>query len=197
MSSTLSVAVGGSLRPRSGASGVEFLGARHEIVARYGALSAVDAAGHRLVAALRMSGGHVLITVNDRGARYPITIDPLVQQGAKLAGGGEAGLGSFGASVALSTDGNTAVVGGDTDNANSGAAWVFTRSGGTWSQQGAKLTPSDATSAARFGSSVALSADGNTALVGAFLNDANSKGRSGCSPAPGRRLGAAGREAHS
>ena len=78
--------------------------------------------------------------------------------------------------MALSTDGNTAVVGGDTDNGNSGAAWVFTRSGGTWSQQGPKLTPSDATSAARFGSSVALSGDGNTALIGGDRDGAMAAG---------------------
>ncbi len=165
---TLSVAVGGSLRPRSDASEIAFQGSGHEIVARYGALTAVDAAGHRLPAALRVSGGHVLIAVDDRGARYPLTIDPLVQQGAKLTGGNESGPGSFGASVALSADGNTALVGGNTDHGANGAAWVFTRSGGTWSQQGPKLTGGG--TAAGFGSSVALSADGNTALIGASFD---------------------------
>ncbi len=163
---TLSLAVSGALRPRaSSGSAVEFLGSGNDIVARYGALSAVDAAGHRLPAALRVSGGHVLIAVNDRAARYPITIDPLVQQGAKLTGGNESGPGSFGASVALSADGNTALVGGDSDHGNDGAAWVFTRSAGLWSQQGPKLTAGSP--GAGFGSSVALSADGNTALIGA------------------------------
>ena len=56
---TLSLAVSGALRPRaSSGSAVEFLGSGNDIVARYGALSAVDAAGHRLPAALRVSGGH-------------------------------------------------------------------------------------------------------------------------------------------
>ena len=50
--------------------------------------------GHRLSAALRVSGGRVLVSVNDRGARYPITVDPLVQQGAKLTASGESGRGS-------------------------------------------------------------------------------------------------------
>jgi hypothetical protein len=33
-------------------------------------------------------------------------------------------------SVALSADGNTAIVGGFQDNSDTGAAWMFTRSGG-------------------------------------------------------------------
>ena len=163
---TLALAVTGALRAReSSGSEIDFLGSGHAVVARYGALNAVDAAGQRLPSALRVSHGRVLIAVDDRGARYPITIDPLVQQGAKLTGGNESGPGAFGASVALSADGNTALVGGNSDHGANGAAWVFTRSGGTWSPQGPKLTGGG--TAAGFGSSVALSADGNTALIGA------------------------------
>ena len=44
--------------------------------------------------------------------------------------------------MALSADGNTALIGGPTDSSNVGAAWVFTRTGGTWTQQGSKLTGS-------------------------------------------------------
>jgi hypothetical protein len=44
-----------------------------------------------------------------------------------------------GTSVALSADGNTAIVGGPLDNGDTGAAWVYTRSGNIWSQQGDKL----------------------------------------------------------
>ena len=44
--------------------------------------------------------------------------------------------------MALSADGDTALVGGWGDN-EIGAAWVFTRSGTTWTQQGSKLTASD------------------------------------------------------
>lgn len=89
------------------------------------------------------------------------------QQGAKLVGNDATGAGStFGWSVALSSDGNTALIGGFGDNGNAGAAWVFTRSGGTWSQQGTKLVGSGATGAAGQGIGVALAADGNTAAVG-------------------------------
>jgi hypothetical protein len=89
-----------------------------------------------------------------------------LQQGGKVTAGGVTGAARVGVSVALSADGNTALVGGPRDDANKGAAWVFTRSGTTWSQQGSKLTGSGATGAAQFGQSVALSADGNTAVVG-------------------------------
>jgi hypothetical protein len=57
-------------------------------------------------------------------------------------------------------------VGGWSDNNKIGAAWVFTRSGGVWIQQGKKLVGTDAVGSARQGMSVALSADGNTVIVG-------------------------------
>jgi hypothetical protein len=91
----------------------------------------------------------------------------LFQQGATLTGGEEElGAGRFGRSVALSADGDTALVGAPHDGDEAGAAWVFTRSGSTWTQQ-AKLTDGEAVGAGRFGRSVALSADGDTALIGA------------------------------
>ena len=91
-------------------------------------------------------------------------------QGPKLTGAGEAGEGLFGWIVSLSSDGNTALVGGPGDNNYAGAAWVFTRSGGVWDQQGEKLTGS--VGAGAFGFSLALSGDGNTAVVGSPFEDA-------------------------
>jgi hypothetical protein len=88
------------------------------------------------------------------------------QQGNKLVGTGTVGNAGQGNSVALSADGNTALVGGPYDNSHVGAAWVFTRSGSTWTQQGNKLIGNGAVGNAWQGTSVALSADGNTALVG-------------------------------
>ncbi len=75
----------------------------------------------------------------------------------------------FGNAIAISADSNTAVIGDENDNNTpiGGAAWVFTRSGITWSQQGTKLVPSDASSGASVGSSVAISGNGNTVLIGA------------------------------
>jgi hypothetical protein len=57
-------------------------------------------------------------------------------------------------------------VGGSRDNSFTGAAWVWFRSGGVWNQQGDKLVGPGAAANTEFGSSVALSADGTTALVG-------------------------------
>jgi uncharacterized protein (TIGR03437 family) len=94
-----------------------------------------------------------------------------IQQGPKLVGSGIVGPGARqGASVALSTDGNTLIVGGTDDNAAVGATWVFTRNGDAWSQQGGKLVGSGLSGpTAAQGSFIGLSADGNTALVGGSL----------------------------
>src|SRR5262245_6593440 len=88
------------------------------------------------------------------------------QQGKKLVGSGAVGNSRQGMSVALSADGSTAIVGGWSDNGKTGAAWVFVRKGELWTQQGKKLVGTDAVGRAQQGMSVALSADGNTALVG-------------------------------
>jgi len=88
------------------------------------------------------------------------------QQGKKLVGTGAVGKARQGMSVALSVDGNTALVGGWSDNSKTGAAWVFTRNGGVWTQQGKKLVGTEAVGRACQGTSVALSADGNTAILG-------------------------------
>jgi len=77
----------------------------------------------------------------------------------------------FGESVAIC--GNTAVVGawGDDDNGSvSGSAYVFVRSGGSWTQQD-KLTASDGAAGDYFGESVAIS--GNVVVVGARGDDDN------------------------
>jgi hypothetical protein len=89
------------------------------------------------------------------------------QQGSKLVGTGAIGAAAQSYSVSISADGNTAIVGGCTDNGNYGAAWVFTRSGGVWSQQGNKLLGTGATTNTEFGWYVSISADGNTAVVSA------------------------------
>jgi hypothetical protein len=89
-------------------------------------------------------------------------------QQAKLTASDGAKHDNFGWSVAIS--GATAVVGADTKNSGTGAAYVFTRSGSTWSQQ-AKLTASDAAAGDNFGFSVAISMD--TVVVGADAKSSN------------------------
>ena len=80
----------------------------------------------------------------------------------------------FGGSAAISEDGNTTVLGavngGDPSSVGEGSVSVFTRSGSTWSEQ-ATLTASSGETGDMFGVSVALSADGNTLIVGATYDD--------------------------
>jgi len=78
----------------------------------------------------------------------------------------------FGSSISLSPDGGTALIGAPHSNCvdGCGEAYVFTKSGGSWSEQ-ARLIASDGLSQGFFGASTALSADGQTALVGAQAND--------------------------
>ena len=84
-------------------------------------------------------------------------------QQAELAASDSRGAMEFGWSVA--TDGTFAVIGATSaDGIYVGAAYVFVRSGSTWTQQ-AKLTASDAATGDLFGSAVAIS--GSTVLVGA------------------------------
>ena len=78
----------------------------------------------------------------------------------------------FGISVSLSADGSTALVGAHTKSSQTGAAYIFTKSGSTWTQQ-SKLTASDAATSDYFGWSVSLSGDGSTALVGAYGKSTN------------------------
>jgi hypothetical protein len=73
----------------------------------------------------------------------------------------------FGFSVALSGEGKTVLVGNGADNQDRGAAWVFTSLGSTWAQQGPKLIPTGESGEGRFGTDVALSSDGSTALISA------------------------------
>jgi hypothetical protein len=95
-----------------------------------------------------------------------ITLFPSVQQGGKLVGTGAIGMSQQGSSVSISADGNTAIVGGIGDN-DIGAAWIFNRTGDTWTQQGEKLVGTGAAGTyITQGFSVSISANGNTAAVG-------------------------------
>jgi len=89
-----------------------------------------------------------------------------VQQGDKLVGSYDAEQVREGVAVALNGDGTVALVGGTTWADGIGAVWVFTQSGGNWTQQGNKLVGSDVVGSANQGGSVALSNNGTVALVG-------------------------------
>ena len=95
-------------------------------------------------------------------------------QQAKLAAGDGGRGDQFGWSVALSSDGFTALIGavddGDPNGDRAGSVYVFDRSGSSWNQQ-AKLVAIDGNNDDQFGDSVALSSDGSTALIGAPDDD--------------------------
>lgn len=97
-----------------------------------------------------------------RDAGTASTVDPLVWVEQKVTAASGAANDEFGYSVSIS--GNTALVGAYKGNGGTGAAYVFSQSGGVWSET-AKLVASDAASGDQFGWSVSLSA--GSALVGA------------------------------
>ena len=107
----------------------------------------------------------------NQGAAYVFVLsDGTWSQQQKLAASDGASGDEFGFSVSLSADGNTALIGAINasvgNNLSQGAAYVFVKSGGTWSEL-QKLTALDGAADDQFGSSVSLSADGSTALIGA------------------------------
>ena len=139
---TLSLALGGNARGRlSGRTSVTF-GTRAAGRSCATATSSPPTPRARAAGLAGARGRRLLLRVAAHGARYPLRIDPLVQQGPKLTGQRRRRPG-FGVSVALSGDGNTALVGGPGDNGRAGRGVGVTRSGSTWTQQGPKLLASD------------------------------------------------------
>ncbi len=180
---TLAMGLSGDARASlaADAQSVTFHAARGGAL-RYTGLRVIDAGGHALRSWLALDGRRLLLRVNTAGARFPLRVDPTIEVAEEKlkAGGGEedeaAGLG-----VALSGDGNTALVGAPDGETLGGAVWVFTRSGEEW-KQAYKLTIPAEMAQGRcvegvgadeegnecgFGRSVAVSADGRTALIGA------------------------------
>ena len=141
-------------------------------------LTANDAeAGDQFGGSIALFGQTILVGArrdddngDESGAAYLFTRNESdwIQQAKLTAADGEAGA-EFGRSVALSDD--TAIIGAARDDEkgeDSGSVYVFTRSGTDWSQL-AKLTAADGAKGDVFGISVAL--DGDTALIGADLDD--------------------------
>ena len=121
------------------------------------------------------AGGKTVASNADQGAAYIFTQSGGVwsQQAELIASDGSA-YDWFGLSVAV--DGGTAVAGAYNKtvgpNSGQGAAYVFTQSGTSWSQQ-AELTAADGDSYDQFSGSVAVS--GTTALVGSPLHTVGPK----------------------
>lgn len=174
----------GSLKPSitADATGVEFLCSEGRVLLTYTGLKVWDADGRFLPSRFAPGEAGVRLLVDARGARYPVTIDPIAQQAylkASNAGAGD----YFGFSVAVSGDtvvvgapgedsSATGIDGGQADNTatDSGAAYVFVRSGSGWTQQ-AYLKPANTGAHDNFGTAVAIS--GDTIVVGAPAEDSN------------------------
>ncbi len=184
---TLTLSLRGNLHPQVSpdSSSVAFQTPSGSTALTYGGLKAWDADGKNLQVRFEPAGETAIrIAVEDQNARYPITIDPIAQQAyLKASNTGEGDI--FGRSVAVS--GDTVVVGAPWEDSgtagvnstpnesavDSGAAYVFTRSGTTWSQQ-SYLKASTPGADDNFGTSVAVS--GDTLVVGAFSEDSNTTG---------------------
>jgi len=130
----------------------------------YSGLAAWDATGRELSAHLvfansstAQAGGQIVIQVDDQGATYPVTIDPVVTfEDVQLVGSDSVADDLFGASISIS--GDIALVGAPEHEAvgeHSGATYVFRRTGTSWAEE-TELVASDAGAFDLFGHSVAV-----------------------------------------
>ncbi len=103
--------------------------------------------------------GAAYVYVRDEGT------NPLWTEQVALPVATPAAQSEFGRSVSVS--GNTLAVGAPGVNTGTGAVYIYTRSGGTWSQQGGVITASGGTGGDQFGLSVAVDEAMNTLVVGA------------------------------
>jgi hypothetical protein len=189
----LELKVRGGLIPRISKDGHSVTFQTHAGVAAlvYGGLKAWDAQGKLVDVGFEPCANPASLTIriDDGGAVYPITIDPIAQQAYLKASNTEAD-DRFGSAVAVS--GNTVVIGAPGEDSNaagvngnqsnnsasgSGAAYVFVGDGsGNWTQQ-AYLKASNTGAGDSFGFAVAIS--GDTIVVGAIAEDSNATGVNG------------------
>jgi hypothetical protein len=156
----LTLQVGGDLRPELGGADV-MLRATDGTMLRYGGLVSRNMDGRPLPSHAVVEGRTIRISVDDSRARYPVTVDPVVQE-ARLSVSDSSIAPEMGTSVAL--NGTTALVGAPNSGAGKGVVYVFEHAGAVWSHV-ANITAPDAVAGDLFGFSVAL--DGDTALIGA------------------------------
>jgi len=162
--------LGGALSPRlePGGERIALVGGDGAAKLYYGELYAVDAHGARVPAKLGVSEGRIELSLDDRRATYPLHIDPLLwAQQAKLTSPGGAVDDGFGGK-AVSLSGDTALIGAGRVHGSQGSAYVFVRSGTTWTMQ-QELAASDGAALDKFGDAVSLS--GDTALIGALMSN--------------------------
>jgi len=169
---TLALAVSGNLHATLSDGAVTFSGAGQSLA--YRGLVASDATGRRLPARIQLVRGRLLIGVDVAGARYPLRIDPLIQQ-AKLTASDGAADDHLGWAIAMSGDTIFAGAPGATVDGGSaqGAVYVFVEPTDGWANatQTAKLT--DGTVGDAFGFMLAVS--GDTLVVGAPYTTINGR----------------------
>ncbi len=162
----LRMAVSGNLDTRvdSGATQLILVQADGQPSLRYRGVTSWDATGRTLPASLHLKDRELSIQIQDKGAQYPIIVDPFVEQ-AKLIASDGASNDVFGTAVAIS--GDTLVVGAEGANGGKGSVYLFVKGASGWMTmtQTAKLTASDGVAGDEFGRSVAVS--GDTVVVGA------------------------------
>ena len=157
------MALSGSLHAGALTAGsVALLTASGRPALRYGALRASDDRGRNLPARMVVVDGQLVLSIDDRGARYPVRVDPLVQQ-AKLTSGTSAE--EVGSSLAMSGD---TIVAGAPNHTGLGKLYVFVRPAGGWADASAftaRLGDASESSGDVLGKSVAIS--GDTIVAGA------------------------------
>lgn len=87
------------------ADGVEYRRADGAVVVRYDHLLVFDAAGRELASRLEQDGDTLIVAIDDTGAQFPVTIDPLATNPA-WSGHGDQSTAHFGYSVAGAGDPN-------------------------------------------------------------------------------------------
>jgi hypothetical protein len=170
--SRFSIVLAATSRVRSYSAESVVLSGRDGPVLTYGGLSVTDAAGRPVPARLAAGSGQVRIVVDDAHASFPLTVDPYIVPASTpsaVINGVEGSYEQLGYSAALSADGQTALVGVRDANNGDGGAYLYVESGGTWPATPTAAFTAPAGSSDFLGASVALSADGNTALVGGGL----------------------------
>jgi trimeric autotransporter adhesin len=129
---TVALALSGNVDAAASASGKDLLLSRSDGTAalRYRGLTAYDADRRELRSWLEVRGERLWLRVDDAGARYPVVVDPFIEQATLAASDGAAG-DQFGI---VAVDGDTIVVGAYLDDvgavADQGSAYVFVKPAG-------------------------------------------------------------------
>jgi hypothetical protein len=170
---------------------------------RFGIAIALSADGHILAVgahqedsdATGVDGDDDNDNATDSGAVYVFVRDGMQQwsQQTYVKASNTQAIDNFGGAVALSADGHTLAVGSQVESSNAigvggdqnnddlsfaGAVYTFTRDGTSWRQQ-AYVKASNTGTFDLYGNSVALSADGDTLAVAAWLEKSDATGVGG------------------